>query len=95
MASKLIADKLTDNDLERFGLKSPSVKLAITTDRDKKTEETTYLLGKETDDKEGVYAKLANRDLVFVLPNSMVDSLKGDLQDPVVLPSSTQVRSKP
>jgi Domain of unknown function (DUF4340) len=85
VASKLVADKVNDNDLERFGLKNPSTKLAITTEKDKKTEENVYLLGKETDDKEGVYAKIANRDLVFVLPNSMVDSLKGDLQDPVVL----------
>jgi hypothetical protein len=85
VASKLVADKLTDNDLERFGLKNPAEKLVITTDHDKKTEETTYLLGKETDDKEGVYAKLANQDLVFVVPKSMAESLKGDLQDPVIL----------
>lgn len=85
VASKLVADKLTDNDLERFGLKNPSAKLAITTEHDKKTEDTTYLLGKETDDKEGVYAKLANQDLVFVIPKSMAESLKGDLQDPVIL----------
>jgi hypothetical protein len=85
VATKLVADKLTANDLERFGLKTPATKLAITTEQDKKTEEVTYLLGKETDDKSGVYAKIADRDLVFVLPTSTADSLKGDLQDPVVL----------
>ncbi len=85
VANKLVADKLTANDLERFGLKNPATKLAITTEQDKKTEEAVYLLGKETDDKSGVYAKIADRDLVFILPTSTVDSLKGDLQDPVVL----------
>ncbi len=85
VASKLIADKITENDLERFGLKNPAIKLAITTEKDKKTDEHVYLLGKETDDKEGFYAKSGDRDLVYVLPKSMVDSLKGDLQDPVVL----------
>ena len=85
VAVKLIADKITENDLERFGLKSPSIKLAITTEKDKKNEENSYLIGKETDDKEGFYVKSADRDLVYVLPKSMVDSLKGDLQDPVVL----------
>ncbi|HEV8062385.1 MAG TPA: DUF4340 domain-containing protein [Gemmataceae bacterium] len=85
VAVKLIADKLTENDLERFGLKNPAIKLAISTEKDKKIDEHVYLLGKETDDKEGFYAKSADRDLVYVLPKSMVDSLKGDLQDPVVL----------
>ncbi|CAN5396112.1 hypothetical protein BH10PLA2_BH10PLA2_03020 [soil metagenome] len=85
VALKLVADKLTPNDLDRFGLKNPGTKLTVTTEVDKKPEETVYLLGKETDDKTGVYAKIADRDLVFVLPQSMVDSLKGDLQDPIVL----------
>jgi Domain of unknown function (DUF4340) len=85
VAAKLVTDNVNENDLERFGLKNPVIKLAITTEQDKKTEESVYLLGKETDDKEGVYAKIVGRDLVFVLPNSMAESLKGDLQDPVVL----------
>ena len=85
VANKLVADKLTANDLERFGLKSPTTKIAITTDVDKKTEVTDFLIGKETDDKSSYYAKIADRDLVFLITPAIVDSLKGDLQDPVVL----------
>ena len=85
VAEKLVADKVTDNDLERFGLKTPSAKIVFGIEKDKKPEEQTFLLGKETDDKQGYYAKSGTKDLVFVLRKAIWDDLQGDLQDATVL----------
>ncbi len=84
-AEKLIAEKATDNELERFGLKSPAVKATLTAVKaDKKTEDHSYLLGKETDDKSGIYAKQGENDLVYVVRKNVLDSLQGDLLDPTI-----------
>jgi hypothetical protein len=85
-AERYVAEKPTDSEMGRFGLNSPSAQITISvTKPDKKTEDHVYLFGKQTDDKTGVYTKLRDRDLVFVVPKSLVDGLEGDLQDPVVL----------
>jgi hypothetical protein len=85
LADKLVTEKATNNELERFGLTAPSYKVTITLPKeDKKTEEHVYLFGKETDDKTGVYAKQGGHDLVFVVKKNVLDGLQGDLQDPTV-----------
>lgn len=72
-------------DLDKFGLKAPQVKATVQVkNADKKTEDWVYLFGKETEDKSGVYAKMNKSDFVFVVFNRVVDTLKGELQDPTV-----------
>jgi hypothetical protein len=84
-AEKLVSEKATPNDMDRFGLAMPQEKVTLTlTKSDKKTEDHVYLFGKETDDKSGVYAKQGNSDLIFVVRKAVVDSLRGDLLDPTV-----------
>jgi hypothetical protein len=83
---KLIAEKATESELDKYGLKSPAVKATLTEEKaDKKTEDHTYLFGKETDDKSGIYAKQGERDLVFVVRKNLLDALQGDFRDPTVL----------
>jgi hypothetical protein len=85
-AERLFAEKANDQELERYGLKPPVIKATVTiTKADKKTEDMTYLLGKETDDKTGIYAKLGDRDLIFIVRKSVADALQGDLRDPTVV----------
>jgi hypothetical protein len=84
-AQKLVAEKPSDSELDRLGLKTPAVKVTLTEDKaDKKKEEFTYQFGRETDDKSGTYARLGNRDLVFVVNKGVVDALPGDFQEPTV-----------
>lgn len=83
-AERLVAEKATPSELERFGLKTPSVQAVVAVAVDKKTTDHTYLFGKETDDKSQVYAKQGERDMVFAVRKSVVDGLQGDLQDSVV-----------
>jgi hypothetical protein len=85
-ADKLMAEKATDQELTRYGLKNPPLKVTITvTKADQKTEDYAFLFGAEADNKTDVYAKQGNRDLVFVLPKSLLDDFNADLQDPTVL----------
>ena len=67
-AEKLIAEKASESELERFGLKNPAIKVTVTERKgEKETQDQVYLFGKETDDKSGIYAKQAGRDMVFVV----------------------------
>jgi hypothetical protein len=87
-AEKLLTQKATDKELDRYGLKVPSAKVTITeTKADKKPPEqsSSLLIGKETEDKSSVFAKLGNRDTVFLLRKGVLDAVQGDLRDPTVL----------
>jgi hypothetical protein len=82
-ASRLETEKPSDAELEKFGLKSPQVKATLTIqDKDKKTEEWTYLFGKENQGE--IYAKHGKQDLVFLVSPSVVKPLQGELLDPTV-----------
>jgi hypothetical protein len=84
-ATKLIAEKATDAELERYGLKAPAIQATVTLAKpDKKTEDYIYLFGKETDDKANVYAKQGSRDMVFLVAKDVLEPLQGDWQDPSV-----------
>jgi hypothetical protein len=87
-AEKLLAEKPADGDLGRYGLKSPAVKVSVTeTKADKKPPDThvfTFLFGNESEDKSSVYAKLADRDTVFMVRKSVVDAVQGELRDTAV-----------
>jgi hypothetical protein len=83
-AERLWAEKATDKELERAGLKPPKVEVTVGL-KDEKEKPYVLLFGGETDDKTGVYAKLGDRDLVFIPRKSAVDALQqGDLLDPTV-----------
>jgi hypothetical protein len=82
----LRADKLEAEgtvDLDKYGLKTPQVKATVKLKAkdDQKPEEWVYLFGKETEDKNGVYAKQDKRDMIFVVGNHVPTMLRGELQD--------------
>jgi hypothetical protein len=82
-ADRLESEKASDADLDKFGLKSPQVKVVLTVqDKDKKTEDWIYLFGKE--DKGEVYAKQGKQDLVYHVSTSVLKTLQGELSDPTV-----------
>ena len=84
-AERLWAEKATDKELERFGLKPPKATATVTVKDGDKTQDFTYLFGIEGDDKATVYAKLGDRDLVFAVRKSILDALQQpDLVDPTV-----------
>ncbi|HEX4590651.1 MAG TPA: DUF4340 domain-containing protein, partial [Gemmataceae bacterium] len=72
---RLWAEKATDRELERFGLKTPRVSATVALS-DPKTKELIYLFGAETDDKVHVYAKQAAHDLVFSVPKSSLEAFE-------------------
>ena len=82
--SELWAEKATDKELERFGLKTPRL-IATVALADPKDKERSYLFGAETDDKTQVYAKLADHDLIFSVSKSTMDAFQNaDVVDPTV-----------
>src|SRR5262249_30716817 len=84
-AERLWAEKATEREMERFGLKSPRSQATVAL-KDDKDKERVYLFGAETDDPQQVYAKQGERDLVFSVRKAVYDSLQQtDLIDPVAL----------
>src|SRR5205085_1394634 len=83
-ADKLVVEKPSDADLDKYGLKTPVVRATVTLRKDDKktTEDWVYSFGKETDDKTGLYAKVSKSDLVFTVRPSVLATLRGELQDP-------------
>jgi hypothetical protein len=82
-ADRLEAEKASDADLDKFGLKLPQIKAVLTVqEKDKKTEEWTYIFGKE--EKGEVYAKQGKEDLVFLVSPAVLKPLQAELADPTV-----------
>lgn len=82
-ADRLETEKASEADIGRFGLKSPQIKAVITVqDKDKKTEDWTYLFGKE--DQGQVYAKQGKQDMVFLVSSAALKPLQGEILDPTV-----------
>lgn len=90
-ADKLVAENPPQADLDKYGLKSPQVKATLTVKNDKKSENWSYLIGKETDDKTGYYAKEAAHGLVFVVRSPVAEALRAELQDPTVFHFNPEV----
>jgi hypothetical protein len=83
-AERLWAEKATDRELERFGLKPPRLQATVTL-KDDKDKERVYQFGTETDDKQHVYARLGGQDLVFSARKGVIDPFQQtDLIDPTV-----------
>jgi hypothetical protein len=85
-AEKLVAEKPSAAELEKFGLKTPRYRATVKVQKkdEKKPEEWTYSFGNETEDKK-VYATLDKQDLVFLVQPAVVQALQGDLRDKTVL----------
>lgn len=79
---KLVAEGPAD--LDKYGLKTPQVKATVKVKAGDKTDDWVYLFGTEADDKSGVYAKQEKHDLVFVVPEDTLTTLRGELQDPTI-----------
>jgi hypothetical protein len=83
-AERLWAEKATDKELERFGLKPPRITATVTL-KEGDNKERVYQFGNEGDDKSTVYAKQGERDLVFAVRKAIVEGLqKADVSDPTV-----------
>jgi hypothetical protein len=78
-AEKLIAEKVSPELLDQYGLKTPSVKVTLVAMKGDKPEEHVYLFGKDVED--GVYAKLGDRDLIFQVKKSVLTQLSNELRD--------------
>ncbi|HKB38559.1 MAG TPA: DUF4340 domain-containing protein, partial [Gemmataceae bacterium] len=78
-ADKIVAEKATPELEEQYGLKSPETKVILTTRKDDKTEDWTYLFGKEEGDN--VYAKLGSKDTIFQVKKFSITALQGELRD--------------
>jgi hypothetical protein len=90
-AQRFVAERPGDTDLDKlYGLKDPSLSVTVTVKKGDKTEDWGYSFGKDTEyttpltegKKEGVYAKMSNSDLVFVVDKAVVGRLTGaELRD--------------
>ncbi len=91
---KYVAEKPSENELDRYGLKAPAFQATLTVKgKDNKEETHVYLFGKETEDKSARYAKQGERDLVFLVRPNVVTALQSELQDPTVfLYDATKVK---
>ena len=84
-ATKLVAEKAAPEVLDAdYGLKSPPTKAVITVAKDGKDQRFEYDFGKDAPENTGVYAKLGERDLVFVADKAVLTTLARDLPDPTV-----------
>jgi hypothetical protein len=81
-ALRVASEKAGDKELESYGLKPPQFQATITiADKDNKEEKYTYLVGKETPDKSGVFLKSDRSDLIYVVPATIQATLQAELQD--------------
>lgn len=84
-AIKIVDDKIpADAKLTEWGLKTPRFKAVVTLTKDGKPKTFDYDLGKEADDKSGVYLRSSQQDMIVVVANNVVSTLQRELQDPTV-----------
>jgi hypothetical protein len=83
-ANEVVAEKADKAQLKRdYGLDPPSNKVVITITKDKKTTTHEYDFGKEVAGK-GVYAKVGDKDTIYLLPLDALNPLKKELRDTTV-----------
>src|SRR5439155_1512589 len=71
---------------EKYGLKAPTLRATVTVKtKDDKPEDHVYTFGKETEDKNGRYAKQGERDVVFLVRPTTISALQSELLDSTVL----------
>lgn len=64
---KLVSEKAADKDLDHWGLKPGDFQITATVKRGDKSEDVVYLFGRQTEKNDARYAKLGDRDLVFLV----------------------------
>ncbi len=68
--AKLVSDLPTPDELTRWGLVAPRMKVIVSQE---KLPERTYEFGAETEDKKGVYFRVAGKPFAFVAPKELFD----------------------
>jgi hypothetical protein len=81
-AVNLVAETSTPDKEAEYGLNAPSNKVTLSVTKDDKTEDHVYLFGKDAPD--GIYAKQADKPLIFVAGKFVQTTLNAELRDPVV-----------
>jgi hypothetical protein len=82
-AIELVKEKADASELAgTYGLKMPSYKAVVTVLKDGKPTTHEYDFGKET--PKGVYAKVGDRDTIYLLGTEVLAHLKRDLPDPTI-----------
>jgi hypothetical protein len=83
-AVKLVSEKAGPAALEKdYGLSKPALKAVVTVNKDGKDTTFEYAFGKD-EDKDHVYAKQGQRDMIFTVDKNDLAALRGELQDPTV-----------
>jgi hypothetical protein len=83
-AAKLVTEKAGPATLEKdYGLAKPALKAVVTVTKDGKDTTHEYDFGKD-EDKDHVYAKQGQRDMVFTVDKHVLTTLRAELQDPTV-----------
>ena len=82
---RIIAEKAKDDaQLDgEYGLKTPQAQVDITMTKDGKPVTYTYAFGKETPEG-ALYAKQSQRDTIFTVAKTTLDTLPTDILDPLV-----------
>ncbi|MBL8795170.1 MAG: DUF4340 domain-containing protein [Planctomycetia bacterium] len=73
---KLISEKAGDPELNGYRLSPPDYQAMLTLKKGDKSEDRVFQFGRETDKKDGRYAKQGERDLVFVVRPEVIEPLK-------------------
>jgi hypothetical protein len=86
-AVEVVAEKADASELNRtFNLKDAPLQAAVTvTPKDGKPTTTTFLFGKDSPDKKGVFFKIGGKDAVYVIDFAVADQIKKDLRDMAVI----------
>ncbi len=83
-AAKLVSEKASPAAMEKdYGLAKPALKAVVTVNKDGKDTTSEYDFGKD-EDKDHVYAKQGQRDMVFTVDKHVLTALRAELQDPTV-----------
>ncbi len=78
-AAKLVTDAPTPDELTRWGLAAPRMKVTVAQE---KAPERTYEFGNDTEDKKGVYFRVGGKPFAFAAPKELFDLLAAaDLRD--------------
>jgi hypothetical protein len=70
---KLVSEKAMDKDLDHWGLKPGDYQVTATVKQGDKSEDRVFLFGRQTEKKDGRYAKLGDKDLVFLVRPEVID----------------------
>jgi hypothetical protein len=70
---KLVSEKAMDKDLDHWGLKPGDYQVTASVKQGDKSEDRVFVFGRQTEKKDGRYAKLGDKDLVFLVRPEVID----------------------